>query len=187
MALEIETKLKVDSLDAVRTALRAHHAVFLGEHVETDCIYDLADGSLRRRDIGLRIRTSCPAGPQPGEITLTVKGPPEHGPLKSREEAELRITDAETADLALRLLGYAPRLRYQKRRESFSLRGCRVELDTLPHLGTHVEIEGPDAATVLAVQQLLGLGSLAHEAKSYVSLWARHCEESGTDPLRLDG
>ncbi len=185
MALEIEAKLKVDSHDAVRAALRAHQAVSLGEHLETNCLYDLADGSLRRRDIGLRIRASRGAADPSGEITLTVKGPAKHGPLKSREEAELRIADGETADLALRLLGYIPTLRYQKRRESFSLHGCRVELDTLPHLGTYVEIEGPDVSDVQALQQRLGLGGLLHEAKSYVLLLTEHCEHSGDDPLRL--
>lgn len=185
MALEIEAKLKVDGHDAVRAALLAHQASHLGEHLETDCLYDLADGSLRRRDIGLRIRSSRPVGEKQGENTLTVKGPAGHGPLKAREEAELRITDAETAELALRLLGYAPTLCYRKRRESFSLHGCRVELDTLPHLGTYVEIEGPDVAAVQALQRMLGLGGIPHEPKSYVALLAEHCATSGDDLLRL--
>jgi len=185
MAIEIEAKLRVESHGPVRSALRGAGAALIGSVLEWNQIYDRADGSLRRAGFGLRLRTMNPLGSGESLTVLTVKGPRLPGPLKSREEREVVVSDAETAAGMLQMLGYVPILRYEKRRESWSLGECRIELDEPPRIGLFVEIEGPDEPSIGRVQDSLGLGHLQHTAASYVRLLRTYCDEHGLSDATL--
>ena len=186
MALEIEAKLKVDSHDPVRERLIALGAVALGAVVEQNHILDRADGSLRAGGAALRVRRNDPVEAGAANVILTYKGPVQPGQLKRREELEVGLADTDQALAVLRGLGFVEMLTYRKRRESYQLAGCRVELDEVPFLGRFVEIEGPDEQTITEVQEQLGLGALPHVARSYVNLLRRYCRATGLDPTRID-
>jgi len=109
--------------------------------------------------------------------TLTYKGPVIPGPIKSREELEVVVGDADAVAEILRRLGFVHILRFQKRRESWSFQGCRIELDEPPHIGLFVEIEGPDAAAIAAVQRAIGLSDVPHVQASYVRMLMEYCDE----------
>ena len=179
MPLETELKLRVESHEPVRARLPALGAVFAGRVRETNEIFDRPDGSLRRQGHGLRIRSVRAEDGDPRPATLTWKGPRLPGPMKSREELEVRIGEPETAVRLLQMLGFVRVLRYEKRRESWTLGDCRVELDEPPHLGLFVEIEGPDEETIRAVRDKLGLGGASHIQTSYVRMLAEFCEKRG--------
>ena len=76
-------------------------------------------------------------------------------------------------------LGFVPIFRYQKRRESWRLGECRVELDEPPRIGLFVEIEGPDEGAIHSVQAKLGLGGLKDVPTSYVGMLVAYCEANG--------
>jgi predicted adenylyl cyclase CyaB len=175
MSLEIEAKFKVDSHEPVRERLRAARAAFIERGLEVNQLFDRPDGSLRRRGHGLRIRSFDVEG-GPTRATLTVKGPRLSGPLKKREEAEIEFTDAEVGVRVLELLGFVRVLRYEKRRESWRLSRCRIELDEPPHLGLYVEIEGPDEKSIVRVQRQLDLVHAEHVPSSYVTMLADYCD-----------
>ncbi|HNQ23650.1 MAG TPA: class IV adenylate cyclase [Phycisphaerae bacterium] len=177
MARETEVKLRVASLDEVRERLRALGATFVRRGVETSRIFDRPDAGLRRQGVGLRVRSVRADEGEPGAATLTFKGPRQPGPLKVREELELTINSASTALRLLERLGFTQVLRYEKRRETWRWQRCTVELDEPPGIGTYVEIEGPDAAAIEAVQTELGLQEAEPEQRSYVSLLLAYCEE----------
>ncbi|MFQ5591832.1 MAG: class IV adenylate cyclase [Phycisphaerae bacterium] len=212
MALETEIKVRVESHDPVRTRLRSLGAKFLGRVLESNTIFDRPDGSLRRRGCGLRLRQTepqpprtegeqgeaapapppspqkvmptSPHGMRPGRAaTLTLKGPLRPGAMKAREELELKVDDGATAMRVLDALGLVPVLAYEKRRESWALDRCRVELDEPPHVGLFVEIEGPDEQTIRAVQRTLGLERREHHQASYVHMLmpyaADHADTNG--------
>ncbi len=187
MSREIEAKLRVDSHQPVRERLRALGAEFVARVLETNRIFDRSDGSFRRRGCGLRIRSAVAADATTGRkedpthhaATLTFKGPVIAGTFTSREEVEVGISDEETTARMLALLGFAPVLVYQKRRESWRLGECRIELDEPPHIGLFVEIEGPDEHVIQEVQVALGLEATAHVRSSYVHMLAAYCEEHG--------
>jgi adenylate cyclase class 2 len=185
LSREIEAKLRVSSHEPVRARLRALGAAPVGGGLETNWIYDHPDGSLRAGGMGLRIRAVKADAGGDAPATMTVKGPVADGPLKSREELEIRVDSADTARALLEMLGFAVILHYQKRRESWALGVCRVELDEPPHIGRFVEIEGPDVETIRRVQDDLGLADSAHVAPSYVHLLLRWCRERNVDPRRL--
>lgn len=186
MPREIEAKFRVESHDPLRERLKTLGATPLGFVLEANRIFDRPDGSLRREGYGLRIRSLTRSESAEASPTLTVKGPADAGPFKSREELEIRISEAETAADMLGLLGFVPVLRYQKRRESWHLGECRIELDEPPHIGLFIEIEGPTEAAIRAVQNKLGLKGSGHVKASYVRMLAEYCNQHGITNRVLD-
>ncbi len=176
MSVEIEVKLRVESHDPVRQRLEGVSARFLRTVLETNSIYDRSDGMLRKRGCGLRMRSVTPEGEKVSRATLTFKGPRIATALKSREELEIDVSDAELLARMLEGIGFVQVLRYEKRRESWGLDGCRVELDEPARLGLFVEIEGPDERTILSVQRKLGLEQAREVPTSYVGMLVAYCE-----------
>ena len=170
MPTELEAKLRVDSLDPVRERLHSLGATLIEKVLETNLIFDRADGTLRAAGCGLRIRTTVAEGSGDRRTILTFKGKTVPGPFKRREEIEMDVSDETAAATMLERLGFVVILRYQKRRESWSYESCRIELDEPPHLGSFVEIEGPDEQTIRSVQDKLGLGDVPHTRASYVRM-----------------
>lgn len=179
MATEIEAKLKVPALDPIRERLRACGAQRVGCVIETNYILDRADQPLWQRDAALRVRgVEVLDGPrQPAR--LTYKGPAQAGRFKARQEIEVEIADARRAVELLAAVGLTVALCYEKRRETWRFQRCLVELDKLPVLGDHVEIEGPDDAAIDAVRARLGLAATPHVPESYVAMLAAHGRSAG--------
>ncbi|MBU0717510.1 MAG: class IV adenylate cyclase [Planctomycetes bacterium] len=178
--LEIELKLRVESHEPVREKLRAAEATFVRRALERNLIFDRPDGSLRRQGVGLRVRSldieGEKQGPDETHPTLTVKGPRLPGPMKAREEREVAISDAQTAARMFEMLGFVCILSYEKRRETWQLGPCLVELDEPPRIGLFVEIEGPDEQAIRRVQTTLGLAGVPHVPQSYVHMLADYCD-----------
>jgi len=179
MPLEIEAKMKVGSFEAVLAALREHNATSLGEHIETDTFFDTPDRALLAADKGLRLRVALDVKTNKNEALLTHKGPVGLGPLKKRQETQTVVANAEAMAKILEQLGFVQWLRYQKRRQSWELDSCRVELDEIPHLGKFVEIEGPGDEAVMKCREKLGLGSQTLIKASYVAMLTAHLQERG--------
>lgn len=179
MNVEIEAKIRVESHDPIREQIAAAGAEYLSKVLETNEIYDSADGSLRRRGCGLRVRATVDERTAARSVKMTFKGPVMPGRFKSREEQEVEVSDADTISRILTGLGFVRILWFEKRRESWHLDDCRIELDEPPHIGLFVEIEGPDERTIATVQRKLGLESVAHEPASYVRMLSLYCDQNG--------
>ncbi len=179
MPLEIEIKLQVDAHEPVREKLVALGATRGDRVVETNEIFDRPDGSLRGQGCGLRVRALAPEDGGSRLATLTFKGPRLPGPMKSREELEVEVSDSETTAGMLAMLGFVRILRYEKRRESWQWRGCCIELDTPPHIGLFIEIEGPSEDVIRQVQAELGLAEVPHVKPSYVRMLSEYCSRNG--------
>lgn len=201
MAIEIEAKLKVDNFTAIRRRLAACAAQHKSTRLELNIFLDTPDQTLQHHDQGLRIRQhqylapsddlagsstpntphSPPAHP-PDEVIITFKGPRQPGPLKSREELEINVDSLQHAASLFEHLGYRRTLTFEKRRQSWLLDGCQIELDELPLLGCFVEIEGPTEALVLRTQQSLGLAHLPTITTSYAALLSEKLKATGLPP-----
>ena len=179
MGLEVEAKLKVDTHQPLRDRLTALGARCSGRVSETNHIFDNADRVLLAGDRGLRVRECRTVeGPAPS-ATLTYKGPRRDAEYKQREEIEIAVDPpAETLAL-LAALGFVEVFRFEKRRETWRLNDCLIELDELPYLGCFVEIEAPRAESIRQMQELMGLGELRHIPKSYIALLVQYCREHG--------
>ncbi len=179
MSVEIEAKMKVPDLTAVRAKLAELSARRLGSYLERNTFFDTEDRSLLAADEGLRVRSSTDRDTGTAICTMTHKGPRQHGQLKSREETEMTVGDEADGLAMLTVLGFDRVLSFEKRRESWSLGGCKVELDELPHLGTFVEIEGPKDETVMKVREQLGLADRPMNKASYIAMLMTMLQEQG--------
>lgn len=184
MPVEIEAKMSVDSHDAVRARLRECGARPAGSHFEVNTFFDTDDRSLLAADEGLRLRLQRDDATGKERHIITWKGPRQPGPLKSREELELEVDGADAAVRLLERLGYLRTMSFEKRRESWEFKGCRIELDEVPHLGRFVEIEGPDDRTVLSVREDLGLSHRPLIKGGYIKLLTSHLQERGGTATR---
>jgi adenylate cyclase, class 2 len=178
MPLEIEAKMQVDDLAAMRRRLKAAGAKLAGNHLEINTFFDTPNAALRRADKGLRLRANRDARTGRTIHIVTFKGPRRPGPLKRREEIEFVVVDPHALTKVFAELGYAARLSFQKRRQSWTLAGCKIELDELPLLGTFIEIEGPSQPKIYSVRKRLGLTDQPLIRGSYASLLAERVGKS---------
>ena len=146
---EIEIKIPCEDLGAARAKLRTLEASPRTPlHFESNDMYDDSAGGFAGSGRALRLRRAGDAA------FLTFKGPArfEDG-VKVREERETRVSDPDETAAILTALGLAPRFRYEKNREEWTLEGCVVALDETP-IGDFVEIEGDPPAIRKAVSAL---------------------------------
>jgi len=179
MPIEIEAKMKVENFDQISAVLKAQGASSLGEHIETDTFFDTPDRTLLAADKGLRLRVALDVKTNKTEALLTYKGPVAHGELKKRQEIQTPLADPHAMAMLFEQLGFKQSLRYQKRRQSWQLDSCRIELDEIPHLGKFVEIEGFSDQAVMNVRQKLGLASSPLIKTSYIAMLSAHLHEKG--------
>jgi adenylate cyclase class 2 len=160
---EIEIKYRLKDPRALRTRLKKLGAKKLGVDSERNELYDDAAGGLKKRGCALRVRQT-----QSDKALLTYKGPVSKGPVKRRLEIE---TDADPAAIRriLVYLGFQPKLRYDKVRETYGLRSCLVTIDRLKGHGFFSEIEGPRAA-ILKLEKALGFEVRDREDRTYAQI-----------------
>jgi predicted adenylyl cyclase CyaB len=167
MYLEIEAKLKVDSFESVEERLAERSASFISEMVQTDTYFDTTDGYLARTDQCLRLRAEATGDRE--RLILTYKGPKQADDFKKRKEVNLDVADAAGVQSLVEGLGYQKALAFDKHRREWRLGDCLLALDTLPLIGTFVEIEGPDSRMIRHAQEMLGLTDAPHVMDSYAS------------------
>lgn len=183
--VEIEIKLRVPQAAAARRRLRQAGATLIERVHEQNTIFDNADERLKRSGCLLRVRSIEPVTPRgrrrhrprhagvhrPSGL-LTFKGPSQGGPYKIREEMEMVVEPAETAQTILLQLGFRPGFRYEKFRTSFRLPGLpslTIELDETP-IGVFLELEGPRQSIDRAAKRL-GFGPEDYITASYYDLF----------------
>jgi adenylate cyclase class 2 len=137
--LEQEVKLKFESLEAARQAvIAAGGRLVRSRRLQQDRFLDTSDMTLSDGRLALRLRR------EPDLTTLTYKGVPQAGPVKSREEIETTVADADAMELVFDRLGFVERWRFEKYREDYALGDARVFIDDST-VGVYVEIEAtPD-------------------------------------------
>ena len=182
MSTETEAKLALPDPAALAARLAALGAPRVARFREDNRFFDRPGDPLRVAGSVLRLRTETPwgdagpAGPTggPPRHVLCFKGPRDAATaalgVKQREEVEAVVADADDAAALLVALGYARRFRFQKLRERHRLGPCVVEIDRVPGLGPHLEVEGPDADAVEDTLRRLGLAKAPREPRGYLTL-----------------
>jgi len=168
MNIEIEAKLKVESLEEVKCKLVELGAEFLAEQLQKDCYFDDGDRTLTKTDRCLRLRREVVGDSD--RFFLTYKSAKEKNQFKKRQEIDIEIKDPDSTEKMLTALGYNRVLVVEKKRRIWRYRDCVVALDELPLLGEFVEIEGPNDEKISDVQNELALANLQHIVKSYADL-----------------
>jgi adenylate cyclase class 2 len=161
--IESEVKLRFDSYEAARQAVdTAGGRLVRSSRVQHDRFFDTRDGALRAAASVVRLRR------EPGVATLTFKGPPLGGPVKSREEIETAVADVDAAETLLHRIGYVEVFRIEKTREDYEIDGTLVVIDRFQGQ-VFVEIEAaPDR--IAAVAAALGRSTADYIVASYRKL-----------------
>ncbi len=167
---ESEVKLRVRDQAAARARLLACGALLVrARHFEDNLLFDDARSSLQAAGHLLRLRRTRD-GDAAGEASLTFKGRRRiEAGVKSREEIETRVADADALQGVLDGLGYRVRFRYQKYRETWRLGEAEVVLDETP-VGCFFEIEAPPDV-IPGVAAALGYAPRDFVLASYVALF----------------
>jgi adenylate cyclase class 2 len=175
---EIEIKLPVAGARRARGLLKtAGFSVFRQRVLEDNAILDTRDLRVRKRGCVLRVRS---AG---DNSTLTFKGAAATGGRhKSREELEIKISNAGTAMAIFERLGFHRVFRYQKYRTEYFRPGARgvVMLDETP-IGCYIEIEGPPR-WIDRTARKLGFSEHDYITVSYGTLYVQFCANQGIRP-----
>jgi len=155
----------VESPEAARQAVaRLGAQPVRPRHLEDNLLFDDAAGSLRGQGHVLRLRRT------PEGALLTFKGPGRAQPgVKSREEIETGVTDADATQVILERLGFRPVFRYQKYRETYRWKDQEIVIDETP-IGTFLEIEG-DVDGIRAAAAGLGFQPSDFITDSYIGLF----------------
>jgi adenylate cyclase, class 2 len=202
MGREIEIKLRVDDVEALRRALKRIGAKPVSRDAlrvyERNELFDTADNALKNRGQLLRIRIEARGGGRlaadtdPDRTILTFKAPVARGKGRGipgaghnvREELEVQITDGTSVRRILEQLGMRIWFRYEKCRSTFRLppsarwaRQLLMELDETP-IGVFMELEGPAAAIDRAARQL-GYSKRDYVAANYCALYRDYCRHKG--------
>ena len=189
MSNEIEAKFAAASHESLRRRLRAAGAAFRQTVIQTDSYFDTPDRTLLNGQTGLRVRETsvrrrvkgiCPDT----RPLLTYKGPLRPGKAKIRREIQSHFDTPGAVEDLLAALGYDVIMSYQKRRSTYRLGPCLIELDELPLIGTFVEIEGPNERQVLALAHKLGLEGDPIKT-SYAHLIADACKAKNRRPINV--
>jgi len=166
MALEIEKKYRLseDRVGEIRSRLKNAGAGHVGKVFEENTI--LGGGTLDQQPAILRIRTTD------DKAILTFKRRLEDvSEIKRQIEIESEFSDPAALTEILKLLGFVPRLVYEKRRETWKLNDVEVVLDELP-FGLFMEIEGEPQA-IREAEDLLGIRDLETAHETYPQLTAQ--------------
>ena len=162
---ELEVKYYISDLPALEARLSSLGAHLVQPRIqELNLRFDVASGELSRTNQVVRLR-------QDTEARLTYKGPSQSQEgVRVRQEIEFIVSDHRAARAFLEALGYHVSMGYEKYRTSYDLDGAHIVLDEMPY-GNFAEIEGPDPATIQAVNQRLGLDWEARVPESYTMLF----------------
>ena len=189
MSDEIEVKFKVESHQALRRRLKALGAKYRQTVIQTDSYFDTPARTLLDGQAGLRVRETSvrrsAKGVRPDtRPQLTYKGPLRPGKAKIRREIQTYFDTPGAVAEMLAALGYEVILSFQKRRSTYRLGSCLIELDDLPLIGPFVEIEGPSERQVFALARKLGLEGDSIRT-SYAHLIADTCQAKNRKPFGI--
>ncbi len=163
--LEVEVKLPIRSLPALRAQLETLDWTPGERLLERNTVYDSPDRALESAGKLLRVRETG------DRAILTVKLPiAEEGPHKVREEHNLD-GPRPTLERIVEGLGFKPEWRYEKRRTRYRKPGEPgvIELDETP-IGDFLELEGPPE-WIDATATALGFEEADYVAATYRDLF----------------
>jgi predicted adenylyl cyclase CyaB len=184
MVHEIEQKLRLlDRVQAQLTEERCRRLAVADKAftIQRDEYFDTSNEDLLKGDFTVRIRQL------EDRVFIALKGPRIHQPsgVHRRIELEFEVPDQRHLRTQLETQGLLRTAVIDKRRCEFSIQQCSVALDTVPFIGSFIEIEGPSEEAIEAVRNALDLSAAVAVKENYTELLEREFLKSGR-PVRPD-
>ncbi|MBC8495080.1 class IV adenylate cyclase [archaeon] len=146
--METEFEIRILDIDVgkIKKKLESLGAKFLMSRKQRRNIYFFKP---KEHATWLRLRD------QGDKSTLTIKKLDSYT-IDGAKELEVEVSDFEKTDQILRKLGFESALYQENKRESYSLNGADVEIDSWPKIPPYLEIEGSSIEEIEAIVKLLG-------------------------------
>lgn len=164
MPTETEIKIKIDSIDKIKTkVLEIRAELFKKRALQVDEYFDKKN-ALEKSDQVLRLRDNS---------ILTYKGPKQKKQnMRVREEIEIMVDNGIYLKEILEKLGYMKTTTKEKYREAYIFQLTQICIDETP-MGNFIEIEGSKQG-VLDIAKKLGFSEKEFITKSYPRLWQEY-------------
>jgi adenylate cyclase class 2 len=178
MALEIEIKVRVASLDVIRNNLGKNGSLLIAEQDEHDIYYNAPHRDFAVTDEALRVRyTVNQTCGKPMPPNVTYKGPKTgREGFKAREELIVDISSGEEFAAVLGKLDFTRTAEVVKHREIYRYGSVIVTLDNVAGVGLFSEIEADlslsEEEAVKAIEEAARANGISGErlTKSYLEL-----------------
>ena len=162
--MEIEIKFKILDANIVRHTLKIIRAIKVSKKKEVDIYFDTYEQRLLKNEILCRLRKIDTAG------ILSIKEKTRKSKyFKIREEIEVKVSDFQKAKQCLEALGFKVSGGKEKIREFYTYKKTKICIDTLPKIGSFLEIEGTKKS-IIEVSKKLGFDYRKGITKSYDEL-----------------
>lgn len=178
MRREIEIKVKVASLDAIREKLVANNCEKIADQDEYDIYFNSPFHDLAKSDEALRLRYV--KNQKVGKIMppcITYKGSKvKREGLKAREEIIVELSSGDEFSKMLEKLGFTKTAEVIKHREIYQCENAIVTLDDLKEVGYFSEIEASFALSeddaVSTINKTAEMAGISGErlTKSYLEI-----------------
>ncbi len=187
VAIDIEIKMFITNPQALKTTIHAIQCQQQHTIIETNTFFDCSQGKFKASDQGLRLRVEHQIGGPHKKATITHKGPRAHGHVKNRIEHEVEVHNPLDAAQLLEALQYKRILSFEKKREIYYYKKCRICLDTIPHIGQFIEIDGPSHQDVMQIREDLGMNDTPLVRASYIAMLQSYLSDNhiNTDHISL--
>ena len=171
--IEVESKYRSPGNDKVEKALIRLGAKKIAEETMEDVYFSHPGRDFGKTDEALRLRKKA------DEVELSYKGPRmKMERAKAREEINLKIDNALTAQRIIERLGFTEVCVVKKLRKSYHLDRLRIDVDDVEGLGEFVELEilteSPDRSEELFELATKELSLERLEPKTYLELILEH-------------
>ena len=147
MKTEIEARLLNVNVEEFIDKLLSSNAEFVGDFLQVRKCYDLKP---KKENSWIRLRTN-------GEETTLAYKEIQTDKIDGTKECEIKVSDFETTDEILNILGYTARSTQENRRIRFLLCGVEIDIDFWPMIPTYVEFEAKEEESIKEVCNILGI------------------------------
>lgn len=165
MPIEHEIKILDIDIDSVRRLLWDLWATFINTKNFRRYVYDMNPPTPTK---WIRLRTDGK------KTTLTVKHIIDSQAIDGTKEREVVVDDFDITNSLLNQLWYTAKSYQENNRESYSLDGCDIEIDSRPHIPPYLEIEWPSIQAVESLVSKLWLSDHIHTSENTTDVYARY-------------
>jgi len=171
--IEVELKFKVDNPEEFVRRLKKLGAKKVDDGLEENIKFTDSAGRIEKNDELLRLRSYA------GRADITHKRMMPSTKFKQREEVVVNIDSFGKGRALLERLGFRAKGRYEKKRQTWELGDVGITLDTMPHMGNFMEIEGTEDG-IKQTAEKLGLHMKDGITKDYGMLFGEYCRKTGS-------
>ncbi len=165
MSIEHEIKILEIDVDIVRTLLKDLWATFINTKNFRRYVYEMNPPIPSK---WVRLRTDGK------KATLTVKHIIDPQAIDGTKEREIIVDNFDTTNNLLNQMWYIGKSYQENNRESYSLDGCDIEIDSRPHIPPYLEIEWPSVHAVQSIVDKLWLSDHIHTSENTTDVYTRY-------------